>query len=169
MDAIEAILTRRSIRVYAAQPIPDNLIHEFLEAGMAAPSANDHRPWHFIVVRKREILEGITKVHPFSDMLKQAGAAIAICGDRALERQEGYIVEDCSAATQNILLAAHARGIGGVWLGVYPRSDRMEGIGRVLGIPDTVVPVSIVSLGYPAESKPRENRWLQERVHIDHW
>lgn len=169
MDAMEAILTRRSIRRYTKDPVPDEVIKDLLEAAMSAPSAGNQQPWHFVVIRERKILDEIPKFHPYSGMLREAPLAILICGDESLERYKGYWVQDCSAATENLLIAVHAKGLGGVWLGVYPLEERIVGLRNLLGIPDTIIPFALVSIGYPAEQKPRANRYDQSRVHYDKW
>ncbi len=169
MDAMTAILSRRSIRRYTKEPIPDEVIKELLEAAMSAPSAGNEQPWHFVVITDRELLDEIPKIHPYAQMLREAPVAILVCGDRNLQKYEGYWVQDCSAATENILIAVHAKGLGGVWLGVYPLEDRVNGIRKLLGIPEDVTPFSIVSIGYPAERKPPANRYNAERVHKNRW
>lgn len=169
MDAMEAILTRRSIRKYTKQDVPDSLIREILEAAMCAPSAGNQQPWHFVVIRDRKILDEIPKVHPHSYMIKEAPVAILVCGDLSLESRKGFWVQDCSAATENLLLAAHAKGLGAVWLGVYPREDRVNGIRRLLNIPEHVIPFSLIPIGYPAEKSFKIDRYDASRVHYDRW
>lgn len=169
MDAMTAILSRRSIRRYTKEPVPDEVIKELLEAAMSAPSAGNEQPWHFVVITDRKILDEIPKIHPYAQMLREAPVAILVCGDKKLQKYEGYWVQDCSAATENILIAVQAKGLGGVWLGVYPVEDRVSGIRRLLGIPEDVTPFSLISIGYPAEQKPPANRYNAERVHKDRW
>lgn len=169
MDAMDAILTRRSIRKYTEAAVPGDLIEEILEAAMAAPSAGNEQPWHFVVINDRELLDAIPKFHPHSKMLKQAAAAVAVCGDMTLEKHKGYWVQDCSAATQNLLLAAHALGLGAVWLGVFPREERVAGLKKLLGLPEEVVPLALVSIGYPAEKKGRADRFKEERIRYNGW
>lgn len=169
MEAMEAILTRRSIRRYTDKKISDELIKELLEAGMSAPSAGNEQPWHFVAITDHKILDEIPKIHPHSNMLKEAPLAILICGDESLQKYQGYWVQDCSAATENILIAANAKGLGGVWLGVYPIEDRVVGIRKLLGMPEKVIPFALLSIGYPAEQKPPANRYDESRVHYDIW
>jgi nitroreductase len=169
MDAMDAILSRRSIRKYTKQPVSDETIKELLEAAMSAPSAGNEQPWHFVVINEREILDEIPKFHPYSRMLGHAPVAILVCGDKQLEKYEGYWVQDCSAATQNILLAVQAKGLGAVWLGVYPIEDRVVGLRRLLNIPEHVTPFSLISIGYPAEQKPRSDRYDASRAHHNRW
>uniref|UniRef100_A0A7C3YRY0 Nitroreductase family protein n=1 Tax=candidate division WOR-3 bacterium TaxID=2052148 RepID=A0A7C3YRY0_UNCW3 len=169
MEAIECILTRRSIRKYKKEKIPADLIRELLTAAMSAPSARNEQPWHFIVIDERKILDEIPKFHPYAQMLKEAPLAILIAGDKKLTSYEGYLIQDCSAATQNLLLACHAQGLGAVWIGIYPREERIKGIKNLLSLPEDILPVSLVAIGYPAEKKEAENRYKPERVHHNRW
>lgn len=169
MNAMNAILSRRSIRRYTQQPVSDETIKELLEAAMSAPSAGNEQPWHFVVIKEREILNEIPEIHPYSGMLAHAPAAILVCGDKRLEKYEGYWIQDCSAATENLLIAAQAKGLGAVWLGVYPVEDRVAGIRKLLGIPEHVTPFSLISIGHPAEQKPPSDRYDPSRVHHDRW
>lgn len=166
---MEAILTRRSIRRYTDRPVPDQVIKELLEAAMSAPSAKDERPWHFVVVRDRKVLDEIPHHHPYAQMLKQAPVAIVVCADLRLDVCDGFWVQDCSAATENILIAAQAKGLGAVWVGIYPVEDRVRAMRRILGMPEHVVPLALVPVGYPAEHKPPANRYDTARIHYDRW
>ncbi|MBA7622516.1 NADH dehydrogenase [subsurface metagenome] len=169
MEAMDAILSRRSIRRYTAESVPEKVIQELLEAAMSAPSANNEQPWHFIIINDRRILDEIPKYHPYSYMLKEAPLAIAVCGDLKLETMEGYWVQDCSAATENILIAAQAKGLGAVWLGIYPREERAAAIQKLLGLPEHIIPLCLISIGYPAEKKTRANRYDLSRTHHNQW
>jgi len=169
MDVMEAILTRRSIRKYTAREVSEEIVRDLLRAAMSAPSAHNEQPWHFIVIRDREILDKIPEFHPHAGMLKQTGVAIVVCGDKTLEKSQGFWVQDCAAATQNILLAAHGNGLGAVWVGIYPVKERVEKLRHLLGLPEHVIPFSIIPLGYPAEYKPPEERYREERVRYNHW
>jgi len=166
---IETILARRSIRKYTKAPVADAAVRELLAAAMAAPSAGNEQPWHFIVIRDRATLDRIPDVHPYSFMIREAPMAILVCGDVNLAAHGEMWVQDCAAATQNLLLAATANGLGAVWLGVYPRADRVEGLRKLLGIPENVVPFSLVPVGHPAEQKGPANRYNEDRVHHDKW
>ena len=169
MDTIEAIMTRRSIRKYANNRVPEDLVKQLLHAAMAAPSAANEQPWHFVVITDRGIMAQVPSFHPHSHMLKEAALAILVCSDGSLELMKGRGVLDCSAATQNLLLAAHALGLGAVWLGIYPVEERMNGIRKLLNMPSRVVPVALVSLGYPDERLREEDRYKPERVHYQRW
>jgi nitroreductase len=169
MEALEAIFTRRSIRAFTAQPIDDKTLQTVLAAAMSAPSAANHQPWQFVVVCERAVLDQIPSLHPYAAMCRSAALAILVCGDMRLDAGSGYWVQDCAAATENLLLAAHAQGLGGVWVGVYPREERIAPLRRLLDVPEQVTPFALVPLGYPTEPKPREDRFRPERVHLNHW
>ena len=169
MEAMKALLTRRSIRKYKNDPIPQEIIKRLLTSAMAAPSAGDQQPWHFIVIKDRDILGKIPSFHAYSEMLHEAPLAIAVCGDLDKQIHEGYWVQDCSAATENLLLAAHAQGLGAVWLGIFPREKRVQGLKNLLGLPEHVLPLSLVAIGYPAEQNPPAERFNAERIHYDTW
>ena len=166
---MDAILKRRSIRKYTGEPVPENALKDLLEAAMAAPSAGNEQPWHFIVIKDRAILDQIPRVHPYSRMIKQTPVAILVCGDLNLAAHGEMWVQDCAAATENLLIAVQARGLGAVWLGVYPREERMDGLRKLLGIPENVVPFSLIPVGYPAERKPPASRYKESRVRYNRW
>ena len=134
---------------------------------MAAPSASNLRPWHFLVVTERAKLDALAEAHPFGKMLAQAGLAIAVCADPELS--ERYWEQDCSAATENILLAATTLGLGSVWLGCHPRVERKGPIRSLLGIPDKIEILSLICIGYPAEKKPARTQYDPSRVHEEKW
>lgn len=161
--------SRRSIREYTGEPITDDDLETLLRAGFCAPTARNLRPWHFIAVRDGNALGGIAEIHPYAKMLPRAGCGIVVCGDRAIQPEDGYLALDCAAAIQNILLAAHALGLGAVWLGVWPRAERVEKLRGVLSIPETILPVGIVAVGHPAEEKLPRDSYDAARVHRDRW
>jgi nitroreductase len=167
MDAFEAILSRRSIRKYQPREVPEVIVNDLLKAAMSAPSASNKQPWHFILITDRELLINVTEFHPYSEMLRQAQLAIAVCGDTIV--QPDYWIQDCAAATQNILLAAHAKGLGGVWLAIYPREPRIQGLRKMFNIPNNIYPLSLVALGFPDEMKSPVDRYDQTRVHLNGW
>jgi len=169
MDTMEAILSRRSIRQYTSKPISPELIKEIVHAAMCAPSAGNERPWHFIVLTDRALLDEIPKFHPYSAMLKQAHVAILVCGDATIEKHKGYWVLDCAAATENLLLAVHAKGLGAVWCGVYPTEDRVENLKKLLKLPVHITPFSLIPIGFPAEQKQILDRFDATRVHENRW
>ncbi|ADL13509.1 nitroreductase family protein [Acetohalobium arabaticum] len=166
---MEAILSRRSIREYTSETIPDDTMNQLLKAAMSAPSAGNEQPWHFIVIEKQDTLNQIADLHPDAEMLRDAPAAILVCGDIELEEYDGYWVQDCSAATQNILITAETKDLGSVWVGIHPDKDRENGIRDLFDLPENIIPFSIVSLGRPAEKKPPVDRYDESRVHYNCW
>jgi nitroreductase len=169
MDTLQAIHTRRSIRTYLDQPVPKELVQKLLAAAMQAPSARNQQPWHFVVIDERKILAEIASQLPNAAMAADAPLAILVCADLTLETSEGYWVVDCSAAVENMLLAAHALGLGAVWCGVYPREPRMEGLRRLINLPENIMPHSLVVVGYPGEQVPPDDRYRPERVRRNRW
>ena len=169
---IETIMTRTSIRAFTDQPVEDEKIDIMLRAGMAAPTAVNKQPWAFVVVKSREQLDRLQQANPYSRMLATAQLAIVVCGDmtKAIEGpMQSFWIQDASAATENILLAAHALGLGAVWTGVYPHSERVTAISEVLGLPSYAVPLCVIPMGYPAESPEPKDKWNPENVHYDRW
>lgn len=166
---MSTIFKRRSIRNYTNRVVPEKLIEKILRAGMAAPSAGNQQPWHFIVIDERKILDSIPDFHPSSKMLKEVNHAIVVCGELAREKAEGYWIQDCSAATQNMLLMATELELGSVWLGVHPIKERVEGVKNLLKIPDGVMPLCIIAIGYPDESKEPVDRFDSSRIHNNSW
>jgi nitroreductase len=158
MEALDALLTRRSVRDYTDQPVPDEMVGQLLRAAMAAPSARNQRPWRFVVVRDRGLLAGVAAASANAGMIAKAQVAVVVCADMRLVRSDGFWVQDCAAATENLLLAAHALGLGAVWCGMYPRDERVAEMRAVLGLPEHVVPFAAVPLGYPAEGPAEEDR-----------
>ena len=169
MDALEAIHTRRSVRAYQDKPVPEELIRQVLGAAMMAPSAQNAQPWQFVIIDDRKLLREIAKINPNAQMVRHAPVAILVCGDLQLELSPGCWVVDCAAAVENMLLAAHALGLGAVWTGVYPREARMKGFRALLAVPDQVVPHSLAVLGYPAEKPPSQDRYRADRVRRNGW
>jgi nitroreductase len=165
--SIDFILARRSIRSYTSEEVRDEDLTRLLEAGMAAPSANNEKPWHFVVVKDRTTLGRLAEAHPYGKMLAGAGAAIAVCGDA--ETAPISWIQDCSAATENILIAAAALELGAVWLGCHPREERVNAIRGILGIPDSLGVLSLISIGHPAEAKEPRTQYDEARVHRDCW
>lgn len=163
--AFRTILARRSIRKYTDQPVSPAHLRRLLEAAMAAPSANNRQPWHFVVVTEREMLNMLADRHPYAKMLFEATACIAVCGDP----ENPLWVQDCAAATQNILLAATELGLGTVWLGVHPRAEREREVRDVLGVPLLYTPFCLIAVGHPAEEKEPRTQYDEGRVHRERW
>jgi nitroreductase len=165
----DPVLSRRSVRKYTSEPVPDDVVERLLRAAMAAPSAGNQQPWQFVVIRDRATLTAITEVHPYSKMLPEAPVAIAVCGDAADCKWPQMWEQDCAAATENLLVEAELLGLGAVWLGVHPIAERVDGIRSLLGMPASVVPFAIVLVGHRAESKPPSDRYDAARVHRERW
>jgi len=169
MEALQAIWTRRSVRRYLEKPVPREQLETVLKAGMYAPSAGNEQPWHFIVVDDKKLFGRIMASHPYASMLETAPVAILVCGDIRLERFSGNWMLDCAAATQNMLLAAHAEGLGAVWVGVFPNAERMAAMREVFSLPATIQAFSLVALGFTEESKGDAHRFKPERIHHNGW
>ena len=164
-DVIKNIMTRTSIRKYTDQPIKKADIETLLRAGMAAPTAVNKQPWHFVAVTDKAKLKELSGGR--GGMLEQCALAIVVCGnmEKAMPgKAREYWVQDCSAATENILLAAHALGLGAVWTGGYPMEDRMATISKALKLPETIIPLCTIVIGYPAESPTPKDKWKPENV-----
>jgi len=169
MDALEAIFSRRSIRKFTDAAVEDSAVEGLLRAAMAAPSAGNQQPWHFVVIRERSTMQSIMEVHPHASMLAAAPVCIAVLAELALERYVGYWVQDTSAAMQNLLLAARAAELGAVWLGIHPVEDRQAGMKRILDLPDGVVCLGLVAVGHPAEPSGPADRFCLDRIHKESW
>ncbi|WCJ57926.1 nitroreductase family protein [Fontisphaera persica] len=172
MDArLDFIFGRRSIRAYTAEPVAPAMVEALLHAAMSAPSAVAKDPWRFVVVRERATLQRLTEELPNGKMLAEAAVGVVVCGDleAAHDRQLSYLLQDCSAAIENLLLAAHVLGLGACWLGVHPRENRIRHVRTVLGLPEQVVPVSAIAIGHPAEFKEPRSRYQAQSVHYEKW
>lgn len=165
---INCIMTRTSVRSYQKdRSVENEKIEALLRAGMAAPSAVNKQPWHFVVVTEREVLDKLAAANPNAGMLRQAPLAIVPCGDmsKALEGDaRAYWIQDVSAATENILLAAHGLGLGAVWTGTYPSAERVSAISEVLALPETVIPLCTIVIGYPEGEQTPKDKWNPENV-----
>jgi nitroreductase len=169
MDALHALHTRRSVRKFTDEPVEESTLEEIIAAGMMAPSAGNEQPWHFVVLRDARVLKAISKDHLYASVVEKVPVAILVCGDLSMDRYEGFWVEDCAAATQNMLLATHALGLGSIWVGLYPRSQRLLDIRAIIPLPEHIIPFSIVPIGHPAEEKAMEIRFDQTRIHYEKW
>ncbi|MGB9604105.1 MAG: nitroreductase family protein [Verrucomicrobiia bacterium] len=168
---LDFIFGRRSIRVFLPGEVTDEQVKILLEAAMAAPSAVAKDPWRFVVIRNRGTLRRIADVLPNGKMLADAAVGIVVCGDieAAHDRQLSYLLQDCSAAIENLLLAAHILGLGACWLGVHPRENRIKAIKQILGLPEQVIPVSAIAIGKPGEIKEPRTRYSADKVHYERW
>ena len=166
---MNAIFQRRSIRQYTKQDISEEMLRTILRAGMSAPSAGNQRPWQFIVVKDTETLTQISEVSPYAGMTKNAPLAIVVCGDLEQGRFQGFWVQDCSAATQNILLEVTENGLGAVWLGMYPIEERVESLQKLFNLPGHIIPFSVIPIGYPVKSPEAPDRYDESRIHYNVW
>jgi len=165
-ERLEIIFSRRSIRKYTEEPVSQVDITSLLQAGMAAPSASNQKPWHFVTVTDRATLKALADAHPYGKMMANAGLVIAVCGDPAIS---SWWVQDCTAATENILIAAAGLGLGAVWLGCHGRPEREQAIRDVLGISQDIGVLSVLSIGHPAEKKEARTQYDPARVHTGKW
>ncbi len=170
-EKLRPIFERRSIRVYSPGEVSEEQVRTMLSAAMAAPSAAAKYPWRFVAVRNREKLSQIAQALPYGRMLATAALGIAACGDldSAHDHQLSYLLQDCSAAIQNLLLSAHILGLGACWLGVHPREDRIQRIKEILSLPPSVIPVACIAIGHPGESKEPHAEYRADFVHFDKW
>lgn len=169
MDALENLLTRRTIRRFTQEAVTEAEIETMLRAAMAAPSAGNQQPWHFITITDRAVLDQLPDIQPHCRQMLLAPLAILVCADVTVERHEGFWVQDCAAAAENILLAAHAQGLGGSWCGLYPRTPWCEGVARLLDLPHHVQPLCLLAIGHPDEEKAPSDRFRRERIHDQRW
>jgi nitroreductase len=165
------IFERRSIRSYAPEPLKPEEIDLLLRAAMCAPTARNARPWEFLVVTDRAQLDRLSEALPYAKMLRTAPCAVIVCAlpGKRPGTSDVYFPQDCAAATQNILLQAVSMGLGGVWCGVYPRAERIDGIRAIASLPEHVVPFNVIALGHPAERPAPADRYDPGIVHFDRW
>jgi nitroreductase len=163
----ECILSRASVRAYQTKDVDDESIEKLLRAGMAAPSAIDKRPWHFIVVKDKEMLKQIAEKTPNARMAANAPLAIVVCGDmsKAAEgNNKEFWIQDVSAATENILLAAHSMGLGAVWTGTWPSAERVATVSQMFDCPEHIIPFATIVIGYPEGQTPAKDKWDEMNV-----
>jgi nitroreductase len=163
---LEIVFSRRSIRRYSDEPVSEADVTSLLEAGMAAPSASNRKPWHFVTVTDKDKLQALADAHPYGKMLPGAALAVAVCGDPGIS---SWWVQDCTAATENILIAAAGLGLGAVWLGCHGRPEREQAVRDILGIPDQFGVLSLISVGHPGEEKEARTQYDPARVHTNAW
>jgi nitroreductase len=169
MEVQEALLNRRSIRKYKDQKISKKDIDKILKAAMYAPSAMNLQAWQYIIIDDNAILIETIKSIPYAELLKQSAAAILVCGDSLIEKNESWLLQNCSASIQNILLSAHGLGIGSCWIAIHGMDDVYNNIKTQFKLPENIVPVSLISLGYPDEVVKAEERFKEEKIHYNKW
>ena len=155
------ILQRKSVRAYTDRAVSHEQLDTLIRAAMAAPTGRDMRPWHFIVLEGRQQLNPLAEQLPYAKMLAEAQAAVVVCGDMSVTDKEGNPSRnwtfDCSAATENLLLQAEAMGLGAVWTGVYPYDERIEAVKQALHLPDHLIPLNVIPIGYPkGDPQPKD-------------
>ena len=166
---MDGTLLRINVRRFTDQAVCEESVRTLLHAAMAAHSEGDERPWHFVVIGDKATRERIADIHPYAHMVPQAPVAILVCGDLTLQKHPGFWVQDCAAATENILIEARSLGLGAVWLGIYPVEGRVQSFRKLLDLPSHVVPFALTPVGYPAEQNGLKNRYDQSRVHFGRW
>ncbi|WP_209319536.1 nitroreductase family protein [Bacteroides faecium] len=164
--ALDNIFERKSVRTYLNKGVEKEKIDLMLRAGMAAPSGKDVRPWEFVVVTDRAKLDSMAAALPYAKMLTQARNAIVVCGDSA---RSSYWYLDCSAATQNILLAAESLGLGAVWTAAYPYEDRMQVVRKYTGLPENILPLCVIPFGYPATKENPKQKFDEKKIHYNQY
>ena len=171
-NAIEIIMARKSVRSYTSRPVEKEKVDIMLKAAMAAPSAVNKQPWAFIVIDDRDVLNKLAEVLPYAKMTAEAPMAIVVCGDlsKALNGEtDRYWMLDCSAASENLLLAAESMGLGAVWTAVYPENDRIAKVRSVLSLPDHIIPFNLIPVGYPQHREEAKDKFKTENIHYNKW
>ena len=166
-QTLETILNRKSVRKYKDRPVEKEKIDKLIRAGMAAPSSRDRRPWEFIIVTDRKALDTMAEGLPFARMLKETRQAIVVSGDTIKSSNAWFL--DCSAASQNLLLAAESMGLGAVWTAVYPYPDRIEIVRKELQLPDHIIPLNVIPVGYPMQKETPKNKYNVQQIHHNGW
>lgn len=163
------ISERVSTRAYADRPVGREQVETLLRAAMAAPSSKNQQPWHFVVIAERATLRALAAQLPYAKMLDTAPLAVVVCGDTTVHTGEsaGSWVMDCSAATQNLLLAAQSLGLGTVWTGVYPYEARIATVREAAALPAHIVPLNVVAVGYPQKAEKPKDKWKPARIHYE--
>lgn len=169
MDIFEALFTRRSIRKYTTEDVNPEHVGILLKSAMLAPSARNERPWHFVVARDPKIREGLSKTSPYMGMAVQAPVVIVVCADLNEARGEEFWIQDCSAAIENLMLAARGLDLGSVWCGIYPVKERVDHARAQVGLPENIVPLGLVCVGHPDQKFFEADRFQEDRIHNDKW
>ena len=166
-ETLETIFNRKSVRKYTERPVEKEKLETLVRAGMAAPSSRDRRPWEFIIVTDRDILDTMGNGLPLARMLKETKQAIIVCGDTAKSNNAWQL--DCSAAAQNVLLAAESLGLGAVWTAAYPYPERMKVVLEALHLPEHIVPLTVIPVGYPTGIEKPKDKFNKKQIHYNGW
>ncbi|MCX7909163.1 MAG: nitroreductase family protein [Ignavibacteria bacterium] len=171
MDALDAIFQRKSVRNFTGEEVPKEKLELLLRAGMAAPSAVNMQPWEFILVTNKETLQSMADNLPYAKMMSKASACILVCAipELAHRKLKDYAIIDCSCASQNILIAAEALGLGAVWTAVFPNIDRIEFVRKLLGVPKDVIPLNAIAIGIPTGEDQPKDKYKPEKIHYEKW
>lgn len=169
MDVLEAIFTRRSIRKFIDKPVSEEDIETIVRAGFHAPSAHNYQPWEFIIIRDKSNFDKIAMFHPYAKMLPNADVCIIVCGDENKQAMTGFLIEDCSAAIENMLLATHGIGLGAVWCGLYPVTELTNEVKNFCSLPNHIVPVGMVVIGHKGEERSKVDRFDVAKLHYEQW
>ena len=170
-DALTVIHSRKSVRNYTGENVSKELLDKIVRAGMAAPTAVNKQPWAFVIVTDRKTLDTLKAGLPYAKMLDKAGAAIVVCAipDKAFENSTEFAVIDSTCASENILLAAEALGLGAVWTAAYPYKDRMDVVRKALNIPESVIPLNVIPIGVPSGTDKPKDKFKTENLHWEKW
>lgn len=168
-NTINTIYDRRSIRKYLDKAVNPDLVEEVLRAGLFAPSGYNRQPWEFVVFNEKEIIKEIKSMHPYATSLATAPVCIMVCGDTEKELSKGFYQVDCSAAIENMLLAAKALGLDTCWMGIYPWEEVMNAFSQRFQLPQNIEPFALIALGYGAETYERPNRNNSNKIHYNKW
>ena len=170
-DTLAVIHRRKSVRNFTGESIASNELEILVKAAMAAPSAVNCQPWEFIIVTNRKTLDALGDALPFCKMIYKAGAAIVVCGvpSEAHKHMEEYAIVDSTLASQNILLAAEAAGLGAIWTAAYPYPDRMEAVKKILNIPPAVIPLNVIPIGHPTGDDRPKDKFNPRKIHQERW
>lgn len=167
---INTILSRQSVRKYKKnESVKKDDVLDLLKAAMQAPSAGNEQAWQFIVIDDKNVIKELSKSQPYAPFLNDVSTAILVCGDTSLEQFKGFWIIDCSAATENILLAAHSKGLGAIWLGIHPIAERVEATKKICKLPDNLIPVSLIPLGYSDEKIGNSLRFDKSRISVNYF
>jgi nitroreductase len=170
-DIFTTIHQRKSVRNFTGKIVPQELLLELVKSGMAAPSAVNCQPWEFIIVTERITLDKLGDALPYAKMIYKAGAAIIVCGDPSKSHKQKieYAILDPALASQNILLAAEALELGAVWTAAYPYPERMHSVRSILHIPENIIPLNVIPIGYPTGEDIPKNKYRPEKIHWEQW
>jgi nitroreductase len=169
MDTLTAIHTRRSVRSFTDEPVSEADLKTVLGAAMVAPSAGNCQCWVFLVIDDPKLLARAPEINQYAAMAAKAPLAVLVCGDTLVERYPGYWVQDCSAATENLLLAARAVGLGSVWTGIHPVQERVDKAKALFRLPENIMPLGLVVLGHPAKEQKYEDRYVEAKIRRNFW